>query len=916
MGRPSGIRWSDRRTARTFSLPPIALIVVLLAGPGATALAPHATSASATPVSPAAVATVGAHAATPLTITTLARTHSAGVTTPGLAQAESELSSTVRPSWLPALAPAPAAPLGAGAARTELQHASASLAGGAGPAGGVPLSCAFTSATGARCDATTATSHPSISSAEQWQNASAGDDYANGVPPQGYEGSMAYDAYDGYVVYFGGCDVFACPDNLTWAYNGYLWVLLPTSFAPPAVTLAAMDYDYNFETVVLQGGCNLYQCPTNWTYIYNGEFGWENITTDLTFPSPFLAGASMVFSEGNDSYSMLFGGCDYTYDDECLSLSNSTYALSDSGWVYLPETVAPAPTFAQAMAYDPNPSFNVTVLFGGCTLYACDDNSTWIYYDFGWENVTAYLSLTGAAPAGRGFEVMTFDELDDELLIYGGTNSFGAFNDTWTLTCGTIYCSWTNVTVAGQEIPALAGAAAPSDSNAFIGTMLFGGISETASDVEYWSNGTYVYEPGLQLSPDVPSTAPARSNITVSANPSGGSAAYSLYASYGYYSQWTSGSNYWYGNTTNISFEYPGTYTVYLTTWDYFDVPVSAQFTIVVTGPTTAISGATPTDVGASLTLTATAATGGNAPYNYTWSFGDGTQAYGLSVSHAWSTAGAYNVVLEVNDSQGLTYNATATVMVASVPAVTVAANRTTIDAGMSVAFTPTVTGGTSPDSYLWTFAPGATSATESPSYTFAAAGSYKVVLNVTDAAGLVATNSVTVTVNAALGGTASASSTSVTTGTADTFTASATGGTPSYTYAWVFGDGKTGTGASTTHAYSNAGTYNAKVWINDSLGASYALTVTVTVTTPSGTGSGSSTSSSGLSGTTLYVLIGVIVLIVVIALVVLMTRRRKPAQPMSAPPSGAAGTPAPPPSGTAAPWTENPPPPGAGGST
>ena len=63
---------------------------------------------------------------------------------------------------------------------------------------------------------TGAAPHPSISSAEQWQNASLGDYFVNGVPPEGYAGSMTYDADHGYVVYFGGCDYAACPDNTTW----------------------------------------------------------------------------------------------------------------------------------------------------------------------------------------------------------------------------------------------------------------------------------------------------------------------------------------------------------------------------------------------------------------------------------------------------------------------------------------------------------------------------------------------------------------------------------------------------------------------------------------------------------------------------------------------------------------------------
>ncbi|NUT91413.1 MAG: PKD domain-containing protein, partial [Saccharothrix sp.] len=66
-------------------------------------------------------------------------------------------------------------------------------------------------------------------------------------------------------------------------------------------------------------------------------------------------------------------------------------------------------------------------------------------------------------------------------------------------------------------------------------------------------------------------------------------------------------------------------------------------------------------------------------------------------------------------------------------------------------------------------------------------------------------------------------------------FTASATdpdGDTP-ISYAWVFGDGGTATGASVSHTYTAPGTFTAKVTATDSRGASGSKTVTVTVRSP-----------------------------------------------------------------------------------
>src|SRR5207302_11212125 len=136
------------------------------------------------------------------------------------------------------------------------------------------------------------------------------------------------------------------------------------------------------------------------------------------------------------------------------------------------------------------------------------------------------------------------------------------------------------------------------------------------------------------------------------------------------------------------------------------------------------------------------------------------------------------------------------------------------------VTFSAITIGGTAPYSVSWNFGDGASSTGTSVAHTFASAQSFTVKETATDSSTptQTATSSqpVTVVPTLPLSATLQVSSSSPQVGQTVTFTTSAIGGTSPYTYTIAFGDGANGTGSITTHAYSVAGSYTAKVTVTD----------------------------------------------------------------------------------------------------
>ena len=287
-----------------------------------------------------------------------------------------------------------------------------------------------------------------------------------------------------------------------------------------------------------------------------------------------------------------------------------------------------------------------------------------------------------------------------------------------------------------------------------------------------------------------------------------------------------------------------------------------AQFTVVVSNPagsvtsSTATLTVTATPVAPSITTqpaSQTIATGqtatfsvtasGTAPLSYQWSKngasigGAVAASYTTAATTAADNGALYSVV--VSNSLGSIFSSNATLTVNDPPAITSQPVGPTVLVGQTASFSVTSTGA-APLSYQWrkngTNIGGATAANYTTPATTAADSGAQYSVVVSNSVASVASNAVTLTVNAAPAITTQPASRTVTAGQAATFSVTASGTAP-LSYQWR----KNGAniGGATAASYTTPATIAAddgslfSVVVTNSIGSATSSDATLTVTTP-----------------------------------------------------------------------------------
>ena len=281
-------------------------------------------------------------------------------------------------------------------------------------------------------------------------------------------------------------------------------------------------------------------------------------------------------------------------------------------------------------------------------------------------------------------------------------------------------------------------------------------------------------------------------------------------------------------NTTHI-YNTPGTYSVTLTVTNsngQADFELKTNYIVVKPAPTTSFS---VNGLGCTVPLTVgfsnTGSSGAN--YSYNWNFGNSqTSTLGVPPSQTYSTAGTFTVSLTItNNTSGCSTTFSEPLVVSNYQAGITLPSVVCVDQQVNITDNSTAGANT----WNWNIAPstgtyvnGTTNASQNPSFSFSAPGTYTIQLASQNTnSGCSGSTSQTITVQPTP--TPSFTATPLTNCAPSnvTFTNTSVGGT---SYAWTFGDFSSGANNSSnqtspSHIFSNNGTYDVTLTMTTATG-------------------------------------------------------------------------------------------------
>jgi probable HAF family extracellular repeat protein len=285
-----------------------------------------------------------------------------------------------------------------------------------------------------------------------------------------------------------------------------------------------------------------------------------------------------------------------------------------------------------------------------------------------------------------------------------------------------------------------------------------------------------------------------------------------------------------------------GTYTVTLIVNDgsINSSPSRAQVTVSNTAPIARLSGPTSGLKSSVLTWDGSGSSDADGDtLTYHWDFGDGSNLTSSTptTTHSYAKSGSYRVLFTVNDGEKRSSLVSADVTIQNrLPVASIAYSPEAPFKTKPISFSGT--GSTDLDgdqivNYRWNFGDGTTAVGPVVSHTYASPWDYTVTLVVSNGTdnSVPATVVVSVTDPMPIANAGGPYNGAKNIANRLDATASTDALNRPLTYAWDFGDGNTGSGASPMHTYTSNGTYTVMLTVHNGTGRSIPATTQVTIT-------------------------------------------------------------------------------------
>jgi hypothetical protein len=232
--------------------------------------------------------------------------------------------------------------------------------------------------------------------------------------------------------------------------------------------------------------------------------------------------------------------------------------------------------------------------------------------------------------------------------------------------------------------------------------------------------------------------------------------------------------------------------------------------------PKVTITGNGTTDVGLNVSFGVSVDRKAPYPLQFFWSSGHNVGS-GATFTTSFSSPGTYYVSLLVSmDSNHTRTTVRAKEIVNTDPTVSISENKNMIDAGQNITFISSVSGGTAPYYYTWSYS--GSSSADPTMQLYADPGG--VYVTVTDASGYsVESNTLYPTINPDPYVVASSNTTHTDVGSPVSFSATPSGGTSPYSYSWTWDGNVISTSSNFTYSFNQSGQQYVYVNMKDKLG-------------------------------------------------------------------------------------------------